>query len=703
VKRYQGLDAIAIAGAAAFLVAAPQPSWAAQTEITGVKLNPTATGLQLIFNTQGNNRPPVFTVNRGNTAIADISNSQLRLPEGPSFRQESPAPGVSAVEVVQLDASTIRVTVTGTSAAPTGEVVRRDGGGGLVLNFAAVQQPAGPTSASTQGQPNLAGQRPATTPPFLPRAVAPPVGDVSVGPIDPNPDVIDLNSGERIPRLLLREAPVREVLTLLARAAGVNVAFAEATSDPTTGAPAGTGQTISLDIENESVQDVFNYVLRVTGLQANRVGQTIFVGKNLPPEAQNRIVRTLRLNQMRATSQQTTVQTLSTEAQTGGSVSAGTGSGTTTTSGTTALTAVNRKNTITDNVTQQGALEILESYGANGGASADAGSASTGTLLTGLQVVADARTNSVTLIGTPRKVEVATSILTQLDVRKRQALINVKFVDVNLLNTQISNADIQTNFGNNLWGAVFGANGLQVLRGDVSPLLQNIPVASPLQIPGSLVGENLSNFFASLVIQIQKGTAKILTNPTLLVQEGSAAQVNLTEEVFSGIESTTSTQVTASGGAATSATIKPIIRPAGVIFNVTLDRIDDNGFLTLNISPEVSAPFSTYNVIFPGVTTNSTGTLLSQRRLETGQIRLRDGQTLLLSGIIQDTDRFSVTKIPILGDIPLLGRLFRQENTRKERKELVVLVTPKIVDDSQSSNFGYQYNPGPGAPPAAAP
>ncbi len=704
MKRYQGLDAIAIAGAATFLVVAPQPSWAAQTEITGVKLNPTATGLQLIFNTQGNSRPPVFTVNRGNTAIADISNSQLRLSDGPSFRQESPAPGVRAVEVVQLDTSTIRVTVTGTGAAPTGEVIRRDGGGGLVLNFAAVQQPAGQPSASTQGQPNLVGQRPAASPPFLPRAAAPPVGDMSVGPIDPNPDVIDLNSGERIPRLLLREAPVREVLTLLARAAGVNVAFAEATSDPTTGAPAGTGQTISLDIENESVQDVFNYVLRVTGLQANRVGQTIFVGKNLPPEAQNRVVRTLRLNQMRATSQQTTTQTLSTEAQTGGSVSAGTGTGTTTTSGTTALTAVNRKNTITDNINQQGALEILQSYGANGGAGADGAAAgSSGTLLTGLQVVADARTNSVTLIGTPRKVEVATSILTQLDVRKRQALVNVKFVDVNLLNSQISNADIQTNFGNNLWGAVFGANGLQVLRGDTSSLLQNIPVSSPLLTPSTLVGDNLSSFFASLVVQIQKGTAKILTNPTLLVQEGSAAQVNLTEEVFSGIESTTSTQVTASGGAATSATIKPIIRPAGVIFNVSIDRIDDNGFVTLNISPEVSAPFSTYNVIFPGVTSNSTGTLLSQRRLETGQVRLRDGQTLLLSGIIQDSDRFTVTKIPILGDIPLLGRLFRRESNSKERKELVVLVTPKIVDDSQSSNFGYQHTPGQNTPPSPAP
>lgn len=698
MKRYQGLEAIAIGCTSALFVAVPQ-AWAAQTEITGVRVNPTAGGLQLILNTQGNNRPPVFTVNRGNRSIADINDSQLRLPDGPSFRQDNPVPGVSSVEIIQLDARTIRVTVTGTGAAPIGEVIRRDTNGGLVLNFASAAQPAG-SSGTISGQPM--GQRPAPTPPFIPRAVAPPVGDIAVGPINANPDVIDLGSSERIPRLLLREAPVREVLALLARAAGVNVAFAEPTTDSTTGAPSGTGQTVSLDIENESVQDVFNYVLRITGLQANRVGQTIFVGKTLPPDAQNRIVRTLRLNQMRATAQTTTTNTLTSLAETGGSVSAGQSSGSTTvTSGTTANTAINRQSTVTDNITQNGALETLQAYGANGGGASGGASASSGTLLTGLEVVADARTNTVTLIGTPRKVEIAMSLLTQLDVRKRQALINVKFIDVNLLNTQISNADIQTNFGNTLWGAVFGAGGLQVLNG-ITPLTGNPqgPINGglfPPLIPGAPVGNALSSFFASLVVQIQSGNAKILTNPTLLVQEGSSAQVNLTEEIFSGIESTGSNSASASGGATSSTTITPIIRPAGVIFNVTLERIDDNGFLTLNVSPEVSAPSSTYTVVFPG-TPPTTGTLLSQRRLESGQIRLRDGQTLILSGIIQDIDRATVTKIPILGDIPLLGRLFRQENNEKQRKELVVMVTPKIADDSQESSFGYQYTPGPGAP-----
>jgi type IV pilus assembly protein PilQ len=69
----------------------------------------------------------------------------------------------------------------------------------------------------------------------------------------------------------------------------------------------------------------------------------------------------------------------------------------------------------------------------------------------------------------------------------------------------------------------------------------------------------------------------------------------------------------------------------------------------------------------------------------------------VLSGIIQDIDRTTVSKVPILGDIPLLGILFRKEEGRRARNELVVLVTPRLVDDSEQATTGYQYSPSPNA------
>ena len=124
-----------------------------------------------------------------------------------------------------------------------------------------------------------------------------------------------------------------------------------------------------------------------------------------------------------------------------------------------------------------------------------------------------------------------------------------------------------------------------------------------------------------------------------------------------------------------------------------VERIDDNGFVSLSVAPTVSAPGGTAQA----GGSNGTITLLSARTLTSGVLRLRDSQTLILSGIIQDTDRTSVSKLPILGDIPLLGALFRKTNKVNERREVIILLTPQIMDDSQSSGYGYNYTPSPTA------
>ena len=127
----------------------------------------------------------------------------------------------------------------------------------------------------------------------------------------------------------------------------------------------------------------------------------------------------------------------------------------------------------------------------------------------------------------------------------------------------------------------------------------------------------------------------------------------------------------------------------GLTLNVRIERIDDNGFISLSVAPVVRAPQA------PAQTPNGQIFLVSERSLNSGLIRLRDNQTLILSGIIQDSDRTTVSKVPILGDIPLLGALFRSTNRQNQRQEVIVLLTPQILDDSErsSASFG-NYNPG---------
>ena len=74
-------------------------------------------------------------------------------------------------------------------------------------------------------------------------------------------------------------------------------------------------------------------------------------------------------------------------------------------------------------------------------------------------------------------------------------------------------------------------------------------------------------------------------------------------------------------------------------------------------------------------------------------MRVRDGQTLILTGVISDEDFEVVSKWPILGDLPLLGQFFRKTTGSRNKSELVILVTPRIIDDEQGGTYGYGYNP----------
>ena len=72
---------------------------------------------------------------------------------------------------------------------------------------------------------------------------------------------------------------------------------------------------------------------------------------------------------------------------------------------------------------------------------------------------------------------------------------------------------------------------------------------------------------------------------------------------------------------------------------------------------------------------------------------MRDGQTLILTGVISDTDVQVVKKWPVLGDIPFIGQFFRSSSGDRTKNELVILVTPQIIDDTRGGSFGYGYRP----------
>ena len=83
----------------------------------------------------------------------------------------------------------------------------------------------------------------------------------------------------------------------------------------------------------------------------------------------------------------------------------------------------------------------------------------------------------------------------------------------------------------------------------------------------------------------------------------------------------------------------------------------------------------------------------NKRDLQSGSIRLRDGQTLILTGVVSEQQIEEVKKWPVLGDLPLIGSLFRSSESTRLKDELVILVTPRVLDDDQGGAFGYGYRP----------
>lgn len=662
-----------VCSVAALLVISPTVEVAKAQSVKDVQLQETEEGFHLRLQTQG--EADISTSQQGNVFIADLNNAQVDLEGESEVTHDNPFPGVESLTIAQTDGNRVQVTVTGTNDAPEA-TLQSVADGEVILGLTVGEQESSqgsqsqqppqsqqaqvpsfpesesPSSSETQpevmfpdpdieinGEPAHNGEQKEPSSglePTRPQATAPPVGDIAVSTIDSSPDPINLGTNQRVSRLVLREAPVREVLSLLARSADLNLVFADKVGEE-------AEQTISVDLENESVQRAFNSVLQLSSLQANRRGNTIFVGANLPQEARNTITRTVRLNEVGSSAAASFLATQGAATQ----------------------QVFTPTEQVVDPETQRIIREVEQPSEIISVQVAEDQREESTLLLDGLSVSTDERLNSITLIGEPRKVEIATDFLQQLDARRRQVAINVKIIDVDLTDTE----DFNTSFSFGI-GDTFFQN-----QGGVATIDFDETTPTP------------TNLLASLEAEIRSNNAKILTDPTLVVQEGQQASVNLTSEVFGGVEIEEEEDGRLSE--------EPIIKDAGLIVTVNVSRVDDNGFVSLNVNPTVSSPSETIDT---GTAGQGSITLLQERNLTSGEIRLRDGQTLVLAGIIQDQDRVSVSKVPILGDIPLLGSLFRSTTRDQERQEVIVLLTPQIMDDSlESGGASVNYEPGPGA------
>ena len=632
----------------------------------------------------------------------------------------------AGIKSVTLDGggTTFQLQIDPLSGIPLGKPVVSADGQNLILSFPLSPQVIGQTARPNLNQPG-AVPTPAFTPPLQARATAPPLGDMAVGSmVLRNQSYVNV-SGPNV-TLTLRNAPAKDALMSIAQLGGYGFVYvgdqssgsgSDAVGTPNvssqSGQDASAGPKVTIAFRNESYARALNSVLLAAGLQGKKEGSMIMAGPNVLGKSFGpQVSKVYRLNQASASSAADYLASLGASISKVNVITATSSSSDA--SGTPSASASN-----TSAFTE--AITNVETYGASVGP------------LKGLSGTTDSRLQTITLIGSSGLVSVAENYLRQLDLRQRQVALSVKILDVNLNN----DSSIQNSFafrsgntfivndrgtllgylGNNpppneavaqtiSGGASSGKSEYVQLDPDVTQV-ENPPLAPAPINPGSVYQ---NGFYDFLRAQIQSSSTKVLASPTLILSENPEG-IRGGQEVATGAGSALSTAtigrpfanesfVTVGTQVITNYTVQagqngapnscqPAFGTSGLTFGARVSKIDDNGFVTFALSPSVSATTATRDVQGCGPID-----ILSVRRLDTGTVRVRDGQTLILTGVISDSDSQAVSKWPILGDMPLIGQFFRGSVGRRQKSELVIMVTPRVVDDTQGGGYGYGYAPG---------
>lgn len=285
--------------------------------------------------------------------------------------------------------------------------------------------------------------------------------------------------------------------------------------------------------------------------------------------------------------------------------------------------------------------------------------------------------------GSEHQIEMIKDFITQTDKKQPQAYLEVAVIELN----ESGSKTLQNNwaFLSNTFSATFNGDTTQTdplhpifikgsgyevwdVSGDEPELVNTLtPFKGPVNI----------SYAINYVVTNNKG--RVVSNPRILITNGEEATIDVTQDY---IESTESDQSAYTGGTIATRDYN-IADDAGIQISIT-PFISPDGYVTLNITPE-------YSTILEQVTaTDSVGTyvaatLLSHRNLDLKNVRIKDGETLVIGGMIGENEHKTISKVPVLGDLPIIGTLFRTTNSTKEKNEMVIMITPKIITDTEDA------------------
>ncbi|HTQ49211.1 MAG TPA: secretin N-terminal domain-containing protein [Candidatus Acidoferrales bacterium] len=313
------------------------------------------------------------------------------------------------------------------------------------------------------------------------------------------------------------------------------------------------------------------------------------------------------------------------------------------------------------------------------------------------KVLPDSRTSQLIVVATDPEQSAVDTLISQLDTPTRQVLIEAKLVEIS--------SNPETKKGIDWSGTLSGqnvtfGNNLNANATTIPPGLN--PPAGPTQfitsngIPGlSGLGAELGNLVnkPSVVADTASGfgtigflnadgvnavisflnssaEAQVVSTPRIVTLDNETAQISVTR-AFPVINITASTANTTAGSTIAYTNV-------GVVLTVT-PRISANDYIWLKVIPDVSQFFNVQSQIIGGAAYQAD--IFDFRHIET-QVMIPNANTLVMGGMVQDNPNTAYNKVPLLGDIPILGLAFRHEDKSVAKDNLLIFITPTIVKDT---------------------
>jgi general secretion pathway protein D len=280
--------------------------------------------------------------------------------------------------------------------------------------------------------------------------------------------------------------------------------------------------------------------------------------------------------------------------------------------------------------------------------------------------------NAITIRDTADKVRIAQKIIEANDKAKAEVVVDVELLQMDLTKTRDIGFALSGVGGSPIVTQVAGTDD----KGNptTATITGGTNVAATLDNLRSLTSKSFSFSVPQPTYGLLKsvGNAELLANPELRISEGEKASLHIGQRIPVPVSTFTSAAV----GSTTGGTFAPVTsyQYQDVGIKVAIEpRVHHNNEVTLKLTVEVSnlgTPVSS-----PGQPDQPT---FATRTIES-TIRLKDGETNFLAGLIQDSTQYNDKKTPFLGDIPILGRFFTESSSSKIRTDLVLTMTPHIV------------------------